>query len=126
MTKREMFTNAIAILSTIEGINEDIVKGLEHEIEILDNRKSAKSGEPSKRAKENQPLKDEILRVLREGGVPMTITEIKDASAILGKFDGSQKISSLLTQMGDKGTKQVVKSYDKKVAYFALAEGEDE
>ena len=114
MTKREMFS-AIVALDEVKA-NQEMVDFLEHQIEILDHRRNSKSDKPTAKQLENQGLKEQILEYLDEAG-RATCGEIAKVLDVT-----SQRCSALLRQLGDDGTKQVVKTMEKKVAYFSLAE----
>lgn len=111
-TKREMF----ALIASALADNTEVVEFCNHEVELLDRKASYKSSKPSKKAVENEAIKAEILEVLGGSEAPMTISEI---NTVLDKGFTSQKVSALLTQLikADK----VVKTYEKKVAYFGVA-----
>ena len=112
MTKREMF----ALIASALADNEEVVEFCKHEVELLDRKKGYKSSKPSKKSIENEAIKADILGILEDSEAPLTISEINSA---LGKDFTSQKTSALLTQLikADK----VVKTYEKKVAYFGIA-----
>lgn len=112
MTKREMF----ALIATAMADNEEVVEFCKHETELLDRKASYKSNKPSKKSIENEAIKGEILGILGESEAPMTISEINER---LAKDFSSQKVSALLTQLIK--AESVVKTYEKKVAYFGLA-----
>lgn len=114
MTKREMFSAILAVDAVAE--NEEMVEFLNKQIEILDARRNAKSSKPTAKQVENAGLKEQILEYLDEAG-RATCGDIAKALEIT-----SQRCSALLRQLGDEGTKQVTKTFEKKVAYFALAE----
>lgn len=78
------------------------------------NKKSA-SKKPTKVQTENEGYMSEILEVLSADGQPMTIKEICAKSETLAEFSTS-KMSALLKKLVDSGN--VVKSYEKKQAYF--------
>lgn len=107
MTKREMF---VAIAEVVD--NTEYKDFLLKEAEKLANRSANRK--PSAKQIENVGLANQIREVLAEAEAPMTIKEI---IAALGGEYTSQKISALLRNLGD----EVVKTYEKKVAYFALA-----
>ena len=107
MTKREMF---VAIAETVD--NAEYKDFLLKEAEKLANRSANKK--PTAKQVENVALVEKIRGVLAEADAPMTIKEI--IANLDGEFT-SQKISALLRGMGE----EVVKTYEKKVAYFALA-----
>lgn len=120
MTKREMFV-AIANVPAVAE-NAEMVDFLNHQIELLDNRKSSGSKGMTKTQKENEGIKATIYTVLSEIGHPATISEmLKDDR--LNDYS-NQKMSALLHQMVDTGT--VIKSKDKKTTLFEIAESDDD
>ena len=114
MTKREMFV-AIANVAEVAA-NEEMVNFINHEIELLDNRKTSKKG-LTKTQKENEGVKAVIAEVLADTGEKMTVTELI-ADERLNGFT-NQKISALLRQMVETG--KVVKTIEGKKAFFAVA-----
>lgn len=110
-TKKEMYELIKSELSD----KEDVVAFCDHEIELL-SRKRSKSSKPTAKQIENAGIKERILAVLGESETPLTIPEV---IAALGEDYTSQRISALMTQL-IKGEK-VIKTYEKKVAYFGLA-----
>ena len=110
-TKKEMYELIKGELSA----NEEVVAFCDHEIELL-SRKRSKSSKPTAKQVENAGIKDRILEVLGESETPMTIPEVISA---LGEDYTSQRISALMTQLIK--AEQVIKTYEKKVAYFGLA-----
>lgn len=115
MTKREMFS-AIVALDEVQA-NQEMVDFINHEIEILDHRRNSKSSKPTPNQVANEKFKEQILEYLDEAG-RATCGELVKALDI----PSSQRCSALLRQLGADGTKQVVKTMEKKVAYFSLAE----
>ena len=117
ITKVEMFQMIKAQVSD----NQDMVAFIDHEIELL--QKKASNKKATKTQEVNVGIKTTILAVLK-GADPMTITEMQGASAELGELS-NQKVSALVRQLVEAGT--VVKTVDKKVSRFSLAdEGEGE
>ena len=114
MTKREKFV-AIANIAEVAA-NEELLTFINHEIELLDNRKGSKS--MTKNQKENEGIKDVIVSVLAEAGEKMTVTELIGCEGLSGYTN--QKISALLRQLVDAG--KVVKVIEGKKAYFAISE----
>ena len=110
-TKREMF----ALIASALADNEEVVEFCNHEVELLNKKASYKSSKPSKKSVENEAIKAEILEVLGGSEAPMTIGEI---NTVLDKGFTSQKVSALLTQLIK--AEKVVKTYEKKVAYFGI------
>lgn len=122
MTKREMFV-AIANVAEVAA-NAEMVDFLNHQIELLDSRKSSTSKTPTKTQKENASIKATILDVLSEAGHAMTITEMLQDDRLSAY--SNQKMSALLRQLGEDGTKEVRKFKDKKVTLFEIAESDDD
>ena len=116
MTKREMFVAIKAVVAD----NQEMVDFLDHQIEVLDSRKNSKSSKPTAKQLENAELKERIKEMLADER--HTCGELSKAlTAERGEDISSQRVSALLTQMGDKGTNEVVKTMEKKVAWFSLA-----
>ena len=117
ITKKEMFTMIKAQVKD----NAEMVAFIDHEIELLDKKASNKKATKTQEA--NVGIKSTILTVL-EGAEPMTVTEMQGASAELGELS-NQKVSALVRQLVETG--KVVKTIDKKVSRFSLADnGEGE
>ena len=113
MTKREMF-------EMIKGAcanDTRIVDFCEHEIELL-NRKSSKSTQ-TKTQIENENIKGAIVNALTEIAKPVTITEMQELNTEMANYS-NQKLSALLKQLVEND-KKVVKTVDKKKAYFTVA-----
>lgn len=119
MTKKEMFAQVIAMANgtEISATREEIVAFAEHEIELLE-KKSSGSSKPTKTQVENEGYKSAILEILAEADRPLTISEMMEDSRLEGLKN--QRVSALVTQL--KKAEQVVRTEDKKKAYFALAE----
>lgn len=117
ITKKEMFTMIKAQVKD----NAEMVAFIDHEIELLDKKASNKKATKTQEA--NVGIKSTILAVL-EGGKSMTVTEMQGSSAELGELS-NQKVSALVRQLVEAG--EVVKTIDKKVSRFSLADsGEGE
>ncbi len=114
VTKRDMF---IAIREAV-ATNEDFVRFLDHEIELL-NAKSA-NRKPTKVQVENETFKALILAFLTEKGTAFTIKELQANIPELAELS-NQKITHLLSALGEKGTGQIVKTYDKKTPHYEIA-----
>lgn len=118
MTKKDWFATIRAMVEGSGNEREDeILAFIDHEVELLE-KKSNKSGQ-TKTQKENVEVVAKIENALREVGKAVTITELQTASEEMGAYS-NQKLSALLKQMVSKGT--VVRTEDKKKAYFSLAE----
>ena len=115
MTKKEMFEMTINILAeTVAPEKEDLISGLQHEIELLNHKRSTPKG-MTKTQKENEVLKDDIFAFVSENGA-------KRANDVAGYFGITvQKASALLNQMVK--VQALEKVTEKKVNYFRVAEG---
>ena len=109
MTKREMF---MEIRNKVAD-NADMVAFIDHEIELLDKKKS--SNTKTKNQVENDNLKEVIKSVLVEVAKPLSITEIQTYNETLSTLS-NQKMSALLKQLVDN--QEIGKKVEKKKAYF--------
>lgn len=112
-TKRENYSAIRAILEELH--KDELINFVNHEIELLDKKNSAKSSKPTKAQIENAGIKDAILEVLTMADKPMTATEV------MKSLDGDyslNKVSALLTQMA-RTDKSVERTEVKGKAYFA-------
>lgn len=118
ITKKEMFTMIMGVVanSTVEN-KAEMVKALEHEIELLENKKS-KSGQ-SKTQKENEILKAEIFEELSKLEERVTVSEFQAVTRFAPPEFSNQKISALLNQLEKAG--KVKKEVIKKKSYFSIA-----
>lgn len=111
-TKREMFN----LIATRNADDAEIVAFCEHEIQLLDAKKTSKT--PTKTQKANEALMDIIERDLREFENPVTVTELINGGEGLEGLT-NQKVSALLRKMKDE--KRIVKIIEGKKAKFAIA-----
>ena len=118
ITKKEMFAMIMEVVanSTVEN-KAEMVKALEHEIELLENKKS-KSGQ-SKTQKENEILKAEIFEELSKLEERVTVSEFQAVTRFAPPEFSNQKISALLNQLEKVG--KVKKEVIKKKSYFSIA-----
>lgn len=118
MTKRDYFNQVLAIVENAkENIEnyEDVRNFVEHEIELLNKKKS--NTKPTKTQVENEKIKARILEVLTEVNEVMTISELMTADGLEGY--SNQKLSVLANQLVKE--EKVVKTSVKKVSYFKIA-----
>lgn len=116
MTKREMF----AEIRKVVADNAEMVAFIDHEIELLDNKKNS-TRKPTKAQLENVEFKSAILETMARVDRPMTIKELcGECTAIAGLTN--QRITHMLTDLRKDGS--VARTYVKKVAYFALGSEE--
>lgn len=115
ITKKDMY-NALLRLADVQA-NAEMVEFINHEIELLDRKNSAKRATPQQ--EENNAIKVAMIDIMSE---PMTATEIMNAVAPmfpnLEKPLTNQRISALLRQLGDDGTQQINRFQKKRVTYF--------
>lgn len=114
MTKKMYFEVLANIVEATDREDKaDVLAFIAHEVELL-NKKASKSS-LTVTQKANIELKDTIREVLREAGKAMTIAELMADSRLAGL--SNQKISANINRMAD-----VVRTKEKKVSYFSLAE----
>lgn len=110
LTKIDMLTLILKELS-----DPTQIAFIEHEIELLENKKMV-SRKPTQTQKDNEILKLDIVKFLQTSGKSFTITELqKNVSSIENL--SNQRVSALLTQLVNSGT--VSKTYEKRKAYFS-------
>lgn len=105
------------IIEVIRGANvEDadaLVECLEHEIELASKKRTGMT----KAQKENEVLVEKIYEVIDEQ--PATVTDIYAKAKDIEGVTSSQKVAALVKKLVD--AKRVVRTEDKKKAYFARA-----
>lgn len=117
VTKRERFAQLMEIVNASQVENSaELVAFIEHEVELLD-KKNSRSGKPTKVQLANESIKEQIVSALERIGKPVTVTQLlaEDEFTDLS----NQKMSALLKQLREGGT--VVRTVEKKVAYYSLA-----
>lgn len=121
ITKRDSFISIIEVLKGAE--RTDLVKVMEHEIELLDKKKA--SGKMTKTQVANEDIKALIVEELARLAKPVSITELISESAEIAEKCGNsnQKVSALMTQLKNAGT--VVRTTEGKKALFSVADSED-
>lgn len=115
ITKREVINTMLADVA-VNG-NEMYVSYLTNELALLDKKASSKKATKTQEA--NVGIKATILEVLGSATSPMTVTEMMNANSEL-KALSNQKVSALVRQLVDD--LKVVKTIDKKVSRFGIAE----
>ena len=111
-TKREFFGEIREIVKE----NTELVAFIDHELELLDKKTSAKS---TKVNTEQVELMEKIVNALNEIGRSVTISELQKENAEMAEYS-NQKLSAMLKKLVDN--KQVTKMIDKKKSYFMVAE----
>ena len=109
MTRREFFEAVMAV----ENIDVELHDFAANEIEKLNARNAKRSSTPSKRSLANEPIKEEIVKVLTH--------DAQSASEIAEKVGiSTQKSSSLLRQIDGLSVSEL-KIKGRKVKGYALA-----
>lgn len=118
----EKVTNVKALEYVVENFGAEMPTEVAEKVrKILESYKTKSANrKPTKAQEENVTIKATILDVLKNAGKPLTIAEIQAGDETLAGLT-NQKVSALLTQLGEKGTGEVVKTMDKKKAYFTVA-----
>ena len=111
-TKREFFGEIREIVKE----NTELVEFIDHELELLDKKTSAKS---TKANTEQVELMGKIVNALNKIGRSVTISELQKENAEMAEYS-NQKLSAMLKKLVDN--KQVTKMIDKKKSYFMVAE----
>lgn len=120
MTNREFFT----AIAAMENLNEELIQHAEAELEKLNKRNAARAAKPTKAQKENEPIKEEIVKFLTEKGGFHTASEVMEACET-----SVQKASALCRQLVEEGalTVQDIKVPKKgKQKAYAIADGSEE
>ena len=117
VTKRMRFEQIKSLISD----NEELVAFIDHEIELLD-KKNSRTGKPTKTQIENETIKNTIFNILQTINKPMTVTQLLATEELNGL--SNQKVSALLTQLRDAN--KVVRTVEKKVAYYSINEEVEE
>ena len=112
LTKKEKFN---MVLEIVKG-NEMLEEFINHELELLE-KKSGSKGQ-TKTQKENEVLKEELVKAFAEFDTPITISDFCSKSSNLVASLSNQKISALLRQLVAEG--KMVRIEEKKKAYFSV------
>lgn len=95
--------------------NSELVEFIDHEIELLQNKKGRSS--ETKTQKENVAIMDKMVEVLTDLNRPVTITEFQNANEEMGMYS-NQKLSALFKKLVEDN--RVIKTSDKKKSYFSI------
>lgn len=117
VTKKDNF-NALRALA-LSAENADLVAFIDHELELLAKKSANRSTKPTVRQAENAEIKTAIVASM-EKGKQYRCSEIQAMNEILASATGTQRTARLCNDLVSEG--QLVKTIDKKVVYFALAE----
>jgi hypothetical protein len=117
ITKKDNYNALLAIPAVAE--NETLVAFINHELELLAKKAENRSTKPTVRQAENAEIKAEIVNSLEKGKL-YRCAEIKAMIDALAQGEGTQRTARLCNDLVSDGA--LVKTIDKKVVYFALAE----
>lgn len=121
MTKRDYF-NTLLTYAEVKA-NPDMVKFVEHEIELLNNRNTGER-KPTAQQTANESIKTVIHNLLHENHNKLfTITDMQKECAELGELS-NQRISAIVNQMAKAENATVEKIVDKRKTYFKAVQGE--
>lgn len=115
ITKRERYAQLLAIVSD----NPELVEFINHEIELLDRKKSSGERKPSAVQIANEEYKKDILAFMNENQMYLISELIKEVDSLEGF--SNQKVASLMNALVKEGrmTKQEVK---RKVYYTKVVD----
>lgn len=116
VTKRDNF-NALLEIEEVKA-NQGLVDFINHELELLDKKSASHTTAKTANQKANEEIKTKIVDALVQLG-KSTISELQAGSEEMAEYS-NQKLSALLKQLVD--SKAVVRTMDKKKAYFEVAE----
>lgn len=114
LTKRDHY-NTLLALDEVKS-NSKLVEFIEHELELLD-RKNSTDKKPTAQQTANEAIKVAILDNMAEGA-KYTITDLIKSVPECADLT-NQRVSALVRQLVDE--KMVVRTEDKRKAYFSLA-----
>ena len=120
-TNKITYIDALNLVLNGETLTPEAVEKLEALREQLVKRNAAKTDKPSKKQAENAELIVQLTEVMKPITNPATVSEIMatDPDGI-GRLS-NQKISALLKILEKEG--KVIRSIDKRKAYFQLVVG---
>ena len=121
MTKRENFEVLKAMVAETAMENQaDLLAFIDHEIELLDSRKSKSS---ARKSADHSEIQGQITEAIAAIGRPAQVGEIvREIETATGIHYESQRVSGQLTLMKKVGT--VVRTEEKKKAFFSLPDAE--
>lgn len=116
MTKKEMFT----LIATLNASNQEIVDFCNHEIELLEKKKSNGNAKANEKMEQSVDLVYKALVVVGRAVTPSELIAETDLSALENESGvvSTQKVSAMLKKLVDCG--RVEKYTDKKKTYFRI------
>lgn len=118
MTKKEMFT----LIATLNANNQEIVDFCNHEIELLEKKKSNGNAKANEKMEKSVEL---VYNALAELDKAVTVSELIAEKGLteLANENGvvsTQKVSAMLKKLKEQG--KVVSVTEKKKTYFRIVE----
>lgn len=117
ITKMDNY-KALLALADVQA-NADLVAFVEHEMEMLANKNAKRSDKPTAAQKENAEIAEEVSNLM-ESGKLYRLSEIKALTPKLASANGTQRIAAICRKLEESGV--LVKTVDKRVVYYSLAE----
>lgn len=122
LTKAMKFEDAIALLNGGVPTNgcsvDDCIKALEHEIELL-AKKNTSDKKPTAVQQANMGIQSAIIDYLTaDPNLMVTVTDIMKNVPACAELS-NQKVTSMMTQLSNTG--KVVRTYEKRKAFFSIA-----
>jgi len=118
MTKKEMFTTLTTlVLNSNLPEKDEILDKLSNEIAQLE-KKVATPRKPSATQLENETFKGDIIAYLTANKGMYTIKDLQEKIPSIAGLS-CQRMTHLITALGEKGANLIEKSYIKKVLYIS-------
>ena len=116
MTKKEMFN----LIATLNAGNQAIVDFCNHEIELLDNKKSKGNAKANEKMEQAVELVYSALQLVDKAVTASELIAETDLTALENEHGvvSTQKVSAMLKKLVDSG--RVEKLVDKKKTYFRI------
>ena len=116
MTKKEMFT----LIATLNASNQEIVDFCNHEIELLEKKKSNGNAKANEKMEKSVDLVYNALVSVDRAVTASELIAETDLSALENESGvvSTQKVSAMLKKLVDSG--KVEKFIDKKKTYFRI------
>ena len=116
MTKKEMFN----LIKTLNASNQEIVDFCDHEIELLDNKKSNGNKKANEKMEQAVELVYSALVLVDKAVTASELIAQTDLTALENESGvvSTQKVSAMLKKLVDSG--RVEKLVDKKKTYFRI------
>ena len=111
VTKRDNF-NALLNIEEVAS-NPELVAFIKHELELLDRKNKANSGELTETQKENLALGEEMVEFIAKAGKELSVADVRNHFGIT-----AQKATPILTKLVENG--KLNKRVDKRVSYFSV------